>query len=59
MKENTFEVIISQHVKAGEETENGYGRYMTAPAEAGFYTLYEIGYTNTNTHAGWRWERES
>ena len=31
---------------------------FTAPAEEGYYTLYEIA-DNNNIHRGWKWEKET
>ena len=46
------------HVPAGATVANGYSNgYCTAPAEPGYYTLYELADSN-NCHEGWRWERE-
>lgn len=48
-----------KHIPAGETVENGYpvNGYCTAPAEPGFYTLYELA-SDENTHLGWEWEKE-
>lgn len=47
-----------KHIPAGETVENGFAvnGYCTAPAEPGFYTLYEL--ADENTHLGWEWEKE-
>ena len=46
------------HIKAGETVWNGFSDgYCTAPAEKGFYTLYEL-VNDDNTHAAWEWEKE-
>lgn len=56
-----LEIKIHEHVPAGESVWNGYvgGKtHCTAPNEPGTYTLYELAYEATNTHAGWKWEKE-
>ena len=46
------------NIPAGQTVANGYsGGYCTAPSEPGTYTLYELYYTDSNTHAGWEWAR--
>ena len=55
------EITVDQwhHIPAGTKIWNGYSNgYSTAPKEPGYYTLYEK-VTDNNTHAGWRWEKES
>ena len=48
-----------KHVKANERVATGFGDdEITAPAEEGCYTLYEIA-DNNNIHRGWKWERET
>ncbi len=48
-----------KHIKAGESVATGFGNdEITAPAEEGFYTLYELADSH-NTHQGWKWEKES
>lgn len=45
-------------IKAGETVETGYsGQTLTAPTEPGTYRLYQEVYSNTNTHAGWLFEK--
>lgn len=48
-----------RHIAAGETVWNGFAVNgdCTAPAEPGFYTLYEL-VTDGNTHAGFEWEKE-
>lgn len=49
-----------KHIPAGKEASTGFGAEMiTAPKEPGLYTLYEKYYIGSNTHAGWRWEKEN
>ena len=47
------------HIPAGETVANGFAvnGYCTAPAEPGFYRLYEL-VSSSNTHLGWEWEKE-
>ena len=48
-----------KHVKANERVATGFGdAEITAPAEEGYYTLYEIA-DNNNIHRGWKWEKET
>lgn len=45
-------------IKSGETVETGYsGQTLTAPTEPGTYRLYQEVYSNTNTHAGWLFEK--
>lgn len=45
-------------IKAGETVETGYsGQALTAPTEPGTYRLYQEVYADTNTHAGWVFEK--
>lgn len=45
-------------IKSGEVVETGYsGQTLTAPTEPGTYRLYQEVYTDSNTHAGWVFER--
>ena len=45
-------------IKAGETVETGYsGQTLTAPTEPGTYRLYQDVYSDTNTHAGWVFEK--
>lgn len=45
-------------IKSGETVETGYsGQTLTAPTEPGTYRLYQEVYSNTNTHAGWVFEK--
>lgn len=48
-----------QNIPAGGEVPSGYSRpaTLTAPAEQGTYTLYELADDN-NLHCGWQWERQ-
>lgn len=53
---------IHRHVVAGETVWNGYVggvTHCTAPADPGFYTLWELTWYGSNTHAGWEWEKEA
>ena len=55
-------VKIVEHVKSGETVWNGYvggETTCTAPDEPGLYTLFELAYDSTNTHAGWEWVKET
>ena len=46
-----------QHIPAGTRIDDGFGGYLTAPEEEGFYTLYSrVSYKNT--HQGFEWEKE-
>ena len=48
-----------KHVKAGDSVATGYSDAdITAPAEEGYYTLYELA-DQHNRHAGWKWEKEN
>ena len=43
-----------EHIPAGTKVANGFSNgYCTAPREEGLYTLYELVYEDSNTHAGW------
>lgn len=45
-------------IKAGETVETGYsGQTLTAPTEPGTYRLYQEVYADTNTHAGYVFEK--
>lgn len=45
-------------IKAGEAVETGYsGQTLTAPTEPGTYRLYQEVYVDSNTHAGWVFEK--
>lgn len=45
-------------IKSGGSVETGYsGQTLTAPTEPGTYRLYQEVYSNTNTHAGWLFEK--
>lgn len=47
------------HIPAGTKVASGYSNgYCTAPQEEGLYTLYELVHEDSNTHAGWEWEKE-
>ena len=46
-----------QHIPAGTKVDDGFGGYLTAPEEEGFYTLYEVA-SYRNTHQGFEWEKE-
>ena len=46
---------IWSHVPAGKQVESGYNYKLTAPNEAGFYTLYQI-VDDRNCYQGWEWE---
>lgn len=48
-----------KHIPAGKTIWNGYAvnGTCTAPAEPGFYRLYEL-VSSSNTHLGWEWEKE-
>lgn len=46
-----------KHVAAGETVTDGFNNDITAPAEPGYYTLYEL-VEDGNTHAGFEWEKE-
>ena len=48
-----------QNIPAGGEVPSGYScpETLTAPAEPGVYTLYELA-DDSNIHCGWRWERQ-
>lgn len=49
-----------KHIPAGGTAPTGFVHpaELTAPSDAGFYTLYEGVYEGTNTHAGWKWVKE-
>ena len=47
-----------KHIPAGQTVPSGYSYDMTAPAEEGTYTLYEIA-DESNVHQGWKWEKEN
>ena len=54
-------IVIAEHVNAGDTVWNGYvggQTTCTAPDEPGTYTLYELAYDDSNTHAGWEWVKE-
>ena len=49
-----------RHIAAGETVNSGFSTpaTLTAPNEPGYYTLYEAVYPDSNTHAGWKWEKD-
>lgn len=49
-----------RHIAAGGTVDSGFPSpaTLTAPTEPGYYTLYEEVYPNSNTHAGWKWEKD-
>ena len=51
-------VPIWDGIKAGESVKTGYsGQTLTAPTETGIYRLYEEVYSDSNTHAGFVFEK--
>lgn len=48
-----------QNIPAGGKVPSGYScpATLTAPAEQGTYTLYELA-DDSNLHCGWQWERQ-
>ena len=51
-------ILIEAGVPAGKEIETGFsGWYMTAPAEEGVYSLFEVADEN-NTHVKFFWQKE-
>lgn len=47
-----------QHVPAGSAVDSGFsGPDLTAPAEPGYYTLWELVDEN-NVHRGFTWQKE-
>ena len=51
-------VPIWDGIKAGESVKTGYsGQTLTAPTEPGIYRLYEEVYSDSNTHAGFVFEK--
>lgn len=46
-----------QHVPAGVRVDDGFGGYLTAPEEEGFYILYSIA-NYKNIHQGFEWMKE-
>lgn len=51
-------VPIWDGIKSGESVKTGYsGQTLTAPTEPGMYRLYEEVYSDTNTHAGFVFEK--
>ena len=45
------------HIPAGRKIDDGYGNYISAPKEEGFYTLYQI-VDYRNSHVGFEWVKE-
>lgn len=51
-------VPIWDGIKAGESVKTGYsGQTLTAPTDPGIYRLYEEVYSDSNTHAGFVFEK--
>ena len=51
-------VPIWDGIKSGESVKTGYsGQTLTAPTEPGIYRLYEEVYSDSNTHAGFVFEK--
>ena len=52
------EILIESGVPAGQEINTGFsGDYMTAPAEEGTYSLYEVA-DEHNVHVRFFWQKE-